>query len=514
VKTPTAGSRSLLLGLDIGTTGAKALLIAADGTVVAAGTAEYPLSTPRPGWAEQDPEAWWRAAVAAIGTALASAGVPAAAVAGVGLTGQMHGLVLLDAAGRVLRPCILWNDQRTARQCGEITRRVGAERLLAITGKPALTGFTAAKLLWVRDHEPGTWAAARHLLLPKDYVRWRLTGDHATDVTDASGTNLLDVGRRAWSAEVVDRLEIPPGWLPRVLESPEISGRVSAAAKSGLAAGTPVVAGAGDQAAQSVGTATIADGDVSVTIGTSGVVFAATGRYRPDPSGRLHAYCHAVPGRWHLMGVMLSAGGSLRWFRDTLGAAEVQAAAAGGPDAYELIDAQAAGVPAGAEGLLFLPYLSGERCPHADPDARGVFFGLSLRHTRAHLARAVLEGVTFGLRDSLDLLPGLGITPGILRFSGGGSRSELWRRLLADVAGLTVETVNSCQGAALGAALLGGVGAGVFADVATACARAVRVTASVRPGPDRGAYDDSYRRYRSLYPALRAEFAAAARPAG
>lgn len=499
MKTP--GSELLLLGLDIGTTGAKALLVAADGTVVSGHTAEYPLSTPRPGWSEQDPADWWRGTVAAIRAVLAAAG--GAEVAGVGLTGQMHGLVLLDAAGRVLRPCILWNDQRTTRQCAEITRRVGAERLLELTGKPALTGFTASKLLWVREHEPGVWAAARHLLLPKDYLRWRLTGEFATDAADASGTNLLDVGRRAWSDEVIGRLEIPPGWLPRLLESPEVSGRVSAdtAAETGLAAGTPVAAGAGDQAAQAIGTATLADRDVSVTIGTSGVVFAATSSYRHDPSGRLHAYCHALPGRWHLMGVMLAAGGSLRWFRDACCSAE--------PRAYEIIDREAAGVAPGAEGLLFLPYLSGERCPHPDPDARGVFFGLSLHHTRAHLARAVLEGVTFGLRDSLDLLPGLGINPGRLRVSGGGSRSALWRQLMADVFNAEVETVNSEQGAALGAALLGGVSAGVFADVETACARAVRVTGRVRPGPGRGVYDDRYRRYRALYPALRAEFAAA-----
>lgn len=496
-------ARPLLLGLDVGTTGAKALLVADDGTIIAGRTTEYPLFSPRPGWSEQNPEDWWQASIASIRSVLTAPGVDAGAVRGIGLTGQMHGLVLLDETGRVLRPCILWNDQRTARQCAEITRRVGAERLLALAGKPALTGFTASKLLWVRDNEPGVWSAARGLLLPKDYIRFRLTGELVTDVADASGTNLLDVGRREWSDEIIEQLEIPTGWLPRLQESPEVSGRISPEASSatGLAAGTPVAAGAGDQAAQSIGTATIADRDVSVTIGTSGVVFAATGSYRYDPTGRLHAYCHALPGRWHLMGVMLAAGGSLRWFRDAFYPDE--------PRAYELIDREAAGVVPGAEGLLFLPYLSGERCPHADPAARGVFFGLTLRHTRAHLARAVIEGVTYGLRDSLDLLPGLGITSDALRVSGGGSRSELWRRLMADIFDAEVETVNSEQGAALGAALLGGVSAGVFPDVETACARAVRVSGRGRPEPGRGRYDEYYRRYRALYPALRAEFRAA-----
>ncbi|MFO7649935.1 MAG: xylulokinase [bacterium] len=493
--------RGLLLGIDIGTTGAKAVLVDGSGAVAAEAVTPYPMQTPRPGWTEQNPDDWWQSCVVSIRALLDEAGVDGTAVDAVGLSGQMHGLVLVDAAGTSLRPCIMWNDQRTAGQCAQIEHRVGRDRLIAVTGKPALTGFTAGKLLWVREHEPGVYERAAKMLLPKDFVRLRLTGVPGTDVADASGTNLLDVGRRAWSDEVLELLEVAPGLMPEAAESPEVTARVSeaGAAATGLLAGTPVVAGAGDQAAQSVGTGIVDEGISSVTIGTSGVVFAATGRCVVDPTGALHAYCHAAPGRWHLMGVTLAAGGSLRWLRDLL------------ESDYATMDELAAGVAAGSEGLLYLPYLSGERTPRADPDARGVFCGLSLRHGRAHVIRSVLEGVAFSLKDCLELLCSLKVECGRVRVSGGGAGSALWRQVMADVFDLELVLVNVTQGAAFGAALLAGVGAGVFADVDSACRRAVRETGAVRPGPDAAAYGRFYERYRALYPALASEFRALAR---
>jgi xylulokinase len=394
----------LLLGIDVGTTGAKAVLVEPGGAVIAEATTEYQMSVPRPGWAEQNPDDWWQATVASIKQVLGCTGGDS--IAGIGLTGQMHGLVLLDEAGTVLRPCIMWNDQRTAVQCAEIEQKVGRAKLIELAGKPALTGFTAGKIVWVREQEPEVYRRVRHVLLPKDYVRYRLTGTLAMDVADGSGTLLMDVGRRVWSDELLQAIDVPREWLPALHESHEVVAEVSAdaAAATGLRAGTSVVAGAGDQAAQSIGTGIAREGVVSVTIGTSGVVFAATNQYGFDPTGELHAYCHAVPGTWHLMGVTLSAGGSLRWFRDTLCEAERAEAARTGRDVYDIIAELASTAPPGSDGLLFLPYLTGERTPHADPDARGVFFGLSLRHSKAHMARAVLEGVTFSLRECLDLL--------------------------------------------------------------------------------------------------------------
>jgi xylulokinase len=501
---------SLLLGIDVGTTGAKAVLIEPDGAVRDEATAEYPMSVPRPGWAEQNPEDWWKATVASIKQVLANA--RGESVAGVGLTGQMHGLVLLEEAGEVLRPCIMWNDQRTAVQCAEIEQKVGRAKLIELAGKPALTGFTAGKILWVRENEPDTYRRARHVLLPKDYVRYRLTGELVMDVADGSGTLLMDVRRRTWSDELLTFLDVPCEWLPSLHESHEVVAEVSAGAASvtGLQAGTPVVAGAGDQAAQSIGTGIAREGVVSVTIGTSGVVFAATNEYRFDPTGELHAYCHAVPDTWHLMGVTLSAGGSLRWFRDTLCEAEKADAARTGRDVYDIITDLAATAPVGSDGLLFLPYLTGERTPHADPNARGVFFGLSLRHTKAHMARAVLEGVTFSLRECLDLLCALGQSCARVRVSGGGSRSAFWRQMMADVFGTEIVEVNVTQGAAYGAALLAGVGTGIYANAEQACERTVHETGSTKPGPNAGAYVDAYERYRVLYPVLAPEFRRAA----
>ena len=486
----------LLLGIDIGTGGCKAILIDAAGSVLGSVTTDYPLSTPRPLWSEQDPGDWWQGTVSSIKGVLGQAGVEAGRVAAVGLTGQMHGLVLLDASGEVLRPAILWNDQRSSDQCDEIHDRVGLERVIAISGKPALTGFTAPKILWVRQHEPEVFEAATRMLLPKDSVRFRLTGAFMSDVADASGTLLLDVSRRAWSDELIDALDVPRSWLPEVTESAVASAAVSRAGAeaTGLVEGTPVVAGAGDQAAEALGCGIVAEGAVSVTIGTSGVVFAATSAPRLDAEGRMHAYCHALAGAWHVMGVMLSAGGSLRWLRDVLGA----------PVPYEVLLEGTADVPAGSEGLLFLPYLTGERTPHADPHARGALVGLTLRHRRAHLTRAVLEGVAFGLRDCLQLLGSLGIDVERVRLSGGGARSPLWRQILADVFDREVATVNVTQGAAFGAAVLAGVGAGVYGGVGEAAGAIVRETHTTCPGPDAARYPACYERYRALYPALAA----------
>lgn len=498
-----------LLGIDIGTTGSKALLVRTTGEPAAEATVEYPMATPKPLWAEQDPAHWWSATVAAIQAVLEQAGIPGTRVVGVGLTGQMHGLVLLDQAGHVLRPCIMWNDQRTADQCAAITRTVGPARVLKLTGNPVLPGFTAPKIAWVREHEPNVYRRIAHVLLPKDYIRYRLTGMLLGEVSDASGTALFDVGRRTWSDEMLAAVDVPRAWLPDVTESPEPSAAITpeAAGRTGLSPGTPVVGGAGDQAAQAVGCGIVREGLVSATLGTSGVVFAASASYRVEPEGRLHAFCHAVPGMWHLMGVMLSAAGSFRWYRDTLGSEEIALARQQRRSAYELLTEQAATVAAGCEGLLFLPYLSGERTPHPDPNARGAFVGLTLRHTKAHLTRAVLEGVSYGMCDSLELMRGLGVPAEQVRASGGGARSKLWRQMLADVFRTPIATLNVAQGAALGAALLAGVGVEIFANVPAAAETVVRVVEEITPGPDADVYARYYPRYRALYPALAGEFA-------
>jgi xylulokinase len=405
---------------------------------------------------------------------------------GIGLSGQMHGLVALDADGQVIRPAILWNDQRTAAECEEIERRIGVERLIRLTGNRALTGFTAPKLLWLREHEPAAYGRIRHVLLPKDYVRLRLTGAHATDVADASGTLLFDVANRRWSGEVLDALELPAEWLPSALESPEVSGRT--------AEGTPVAAGAGDQAAGALGVGVDRPGPLSVVLGTSGVVFAALPAYEPEREARLHVFCHAVPGAWHAMGVMLSAAGSLRWFRDAFAAGAT----------YDELVAEAARVQPGAEGVVFAPYLSGERTPHADPWARAAFTGLSLEHGRGALVRAVLEGVAYGLRDSLELLRDLGVRAEVGRASGGGARSRLWLEIVASVLGVPLELTAAEEGAAYGAALLGGVAAGAFADVHEAVEACVRPRERLEPdGRWQRAYEAGYARFRDLYPALR-----------
>ncbi|MDH7569914.1 MAG: xylulokinase, partial [Armatimonadota bacterium] len=422
-----------LLGIDIGTSGTKALVIDVDGRALGSATVDYPLSTPQPGWAEQDPADWWRATAAAVRAACVRAGISPAEVAAVGLSGQMHGSVFLDENHQVLRPAILWCDQRTAAQCERITATVGRDRVVAITCNPVLTGFTAPKVVWLREHEPSLYARVRKVLLPKDYVRFRLTGEFATEVSDASGTSLFDVPNRRWSGEILSALEIPEEWLPQCYESVEVSGRVNAtaAAETGLREGTPVVGGGGDQAAGAVGNGIVSPGAVSIALGTSGVVFAYAETPEMDPQLRTHTFCHAVPGKWHVMGVMLSCGGSLRWYRDALNQPERDVASRMGVDPYDLITAEAAQAPLGSEGLLFLPYLIGERTPYPDPDARGVFFGLSLRHDKRHLARAVLEGVSFGLRDSFEILRSMGLPITEVRVSGGGARSAVWRQILA-----------------------------------------------------------------------------------
>jgi xylulokinase len=457
-----------LVGLDVGTTGVKAIAITPDGEVIASAEEGYGLSTPQPGWSEQDPEDWWRASQAA----LAGLGVEATPI---GLSGQMHGLVCLDGGGEVLRPAILWNDQRTASECAEIEDRVGLERLIALTGNRALTGFTAPKLLWLRRHEPEVYERIHRIVLPKDYVRLRLTGEWAIDAADASGTLLFDVANRRWSQDVLAALEIPGEWLPPVKESTE-------------------VAGAGDQQAAALGVGVIEPGTVSVVLGTSGVVLAALPAYAHDPQARVHAFCHALPGTWEAMGVMLNAAGALRWFRDAFA-----------PEAsFDELTAKAGRCDAGAGGAIFLPYLQGERTPHADPEARGSFSGLSLHHDRGALVRAVLEGVAYGLRDSLELLRELGVRPTAGRASGGGAHSRLWLEIVASVVGLPLERSVVDEGSAYGAALLAGVAGGAFATANEAVAACVRVRETVEPNPDWARrYGDGYARYRALYPAIR-----------
>ncbi len=479
---------SVLVGIDVGTTGVKALAIDATGEVLARAEIGYELQTPQPGWAEQDPEDWWRAselALASLGDQLGERG-GSEAITGIGLSGQMHGLVCLDEQLAVIRPAILWNDQRTGEECAEIERLVGLEQLIRLTGNRALPGFTAPKLLWLRRHEPDVYARIRHVLLPKDYVRLRLTGELAIDAADASGTLLFDVAARRWSERVLETLEIPAEWLPRVLESPEPSGVTQT--------GVAVAAGAGDQQAGALGVGVVRPGPLSLVLGTSGVVFAALDRYVCDPEARVHAFCHALPGTWEAMGVMLSAAGSLRWLRDVL------APGAG----YEELTAEAARRQPGVEGLLFQPYLQGERTPHVDPHARGAFTGLSLVHDRGALVRAVLEGVAYGLRDSLELLRELGVRAETGRASGGGARSRLWLEIVASVLGLPLELTAVEEGAAYGAALLGGVAAGVFPDAEAAVEACVRVRDRVEPNSDwQEAYELGYARFRALYPALR-----------
>ena len=489
----------VVLGVDVSTTATKAILLRVDGSVVGVASSEYDFVTPGPLRMEQDPRLWWTAAQTAISSVLAKTGTPGGRVESVGVCGQMHGLVLLDARGEVVRPAILWNDQRAAAQCDEIRGIVGRRRLIAITGNDALPGFVAPKMLWVRKHEPEAWARSRHLLLPKDYLRFRLTGEYALDVSDGAGTALFDLAARSWSSEILGWLDLDPAMLPRIVEGPDVVGAVTdqAAAATGLRAGTPVVGGAGDQAANAIGVGAIIPGVAALSLGTSGVAFAPTASPVVDATGRLHALCHAVPQTWHLMGVTLSAAGSLRWLRSEL-APQLT---------WDELTALAASVPQGAEGLAFLPYLTGDQTSHPDPLARAAFVGLTTRHRLGHMVRAVLEGVAYSLRDVFELVRDASPEPlRDIRASGGGTRSALWNQILADVVGVPFALTRNPEAAATGAAILAAVAAGWYRSVDVACAAMVEVATVVEPGPDACAYDGIRAIHRNLYPALRDSF--------
>ncbi len=506
---------SVTLGIDVGTSGTKTLAIDETGKILASSSAEYPCEHPRPGWSEQDPELWWRATCETVKGVLSKANLKPSDVAGIGLSGQMHGSVFLDATGKVIRPALLWNDQRTAVECAEIESKAGGrEALIRMVANPALTGFTAPKLLWVRKHEPNNWERVQQVLLPKDYIRYRLSGTYATEVSDASGTLLLDVANRCWSKELLARLDLDPALLPPCYESPEVSSNVSAigAKETGLAEGTPIVGGGGDQPAGAVGNGIVRVGVISATMGTSGVVFAHTNSPGFDPLGRLQRGCHAVPGAWHVMGVVLSAGGSFQWFRNELGKAEIERAKLLGVDPYFVLSDEAALAGIGAEGLFFLPYLTGERTPHFDPDAKGAWIGLTVRHGRSHLVRSVLEGATYAMRDSLELIREMGVAITQVRLSGGGARNALWRKIQADIYGVDVHTVNSSEGPAFGVALLAQVGTGGFATVAEACDATIRLEDQTTVDPRaKIQYDKAYTIYRKLYQDLKASFVSISR---
>ena len=497
-----------LIGIDVGTSGTKALLCDFRGKILATATVEYPVSTPKPGWSEQDPELWWQATVTSVRKLLRTAGVAAKDVVGIGLSGQMHGAVLMDRRDKVLRPAILWNDQRSADECDDIMRTIGPKRIIRLLANPALVSFTATRLLWVRKHEPKVYARTASVLLPKDYVRFRLTGEKATEVSDASGMLLLDVRHRRWSKTVLAELGIDPSWLAPVYESDVASTHVSstAAKATGLAAGTPVVGGGGDQAAGGVGNGIVRPGIVSATLGTSGVVFAFTAKPVTNPEGGVQTFCHAVPGKWHVMGVVMSAGGGFQWFRNHLGAEERRAAKRRKCDPYEVLTELAASAPPGSEGLYWLPYLTGERTPHRDPFARAAWIGITQRHTRAHLVRALLEGVTYAMRDCLEVIRGMGVRVREIRVSGGGARSAFWRQLQADVYGQPVVTINAAEGPAFGVALLAGVAAGAWPSVEEACRKTIRITGETRPSKNRRLYDERYPLYRKLYRSLKDDF--------
>ena len=497
-----------LIGIDIGTSGTKTVLFDEMGAVICDALIEYPMYQPHNGWAEQLPSDWWQAVAGTLKQVTSKSGIDSSQISGIGLSGQMHGLVMLDEKDQVIRPAIIWCDQRTAKECVEITEKVGAARLIEITANPALTGFTASKILWVRNNEPQNYARCRKILLPKDYIRLMLTGEYATEVSDASGMQLLDIGRRCWSEEVLGKLEIDKALLAPVYESQEVSGQVlaSAAELTGLKAGTPVVGGAGDNAAAAVGTGVVSDGQAFTTIGSSGVVYAHTSKMHIDPAGRVHTFCCAVPGCWHVMGVTQGAGLSLKWFRDTMCQSEMETAAQMGVSPYYLMDSEARKVPIGANRLLFLPYLMGERTPHLDPDSRGVFFGLSAMHQKRDMIRAVLEGVSYSLRDCLEVISGMDTPIDVMRACGGGS-GPLWRQMLADVYNCEVSTIVSKEGPALGVALLAGAGTGVYQNIQEACSIAVLTKDCASPDDKRHQeYEAYYQLYRSIYPSLKEHY--------
>ena len=492
-----------LLGIDVGTSGVKLILLEADGRILANITREYPVSSPYPMWSEQDPEDWWQATCDAIGSALSQASIKPFQIKGIALSGQMVGLVALDKDGQVIRPCIMWNDQRSAKETEELTEHIGQKKILQETSNPLFATFVAPKLVWLRRHEPDEYQRIRHFLMPKDYIVYRLTGHIGTEVSDASGTCLFNIRERRWSDAMIRAMEIPEEWLPPCVESDEIVGKITAeaAAECGLSAGTPVIAGAGDQPAQALGSGIVKPGLCSVTIGTSGVIFAQGDRHIQHPEGLLHSFCHSVHGQWYLMGVMLSAGGSLQWLRDILNLFA--------PIPYNAMTALAGDTSPGCEGLIFLPYLTGERCPHDDPRARGSWIGLTQRHSIAHLIRSVMEGITYGLFDSVQLMRDLGLTINRIYASGGATKSALWRQMLADVFGTEIVTTNVAEGAAYGAAMLAGIGTGEYANAVEAADALIRITEIIEPNPNtRKAYEDTYAIYHSLYPQLKESFSA------
>ena len=495
-----------LLGIDIGTTGAKVILLEEDGAVSANVTEEYETNTPNPLWSEQSTDDWWSATCVAVKKAVQSSGEDNSGIKAVGVSGQMVGLVLLDRDGNPLRPCIMWNDQRSLNEAEDLTAKIGLETILAETSNPLFASFVAPKLAWVRNQEPEVFGKIRHVLLPKDYITYMLTGNIATEVSDASGTCLLNMERRSWSETMVNALGIPAQWLPRCVESDEVIGEVTveAAAATGLSIGTPVVGGAGDQPAQALGCGIVKPGLCSVTVGTSGVVFAQADRHIRHPEGLLHAFCHSVREQWYLMGVMLSAGGSFQWLRDTL--------SAHGDISFDQLTGLAGDISPGCDGLVFLPYLSGERMPYDDPLARGGWIGLTQRHSLAHMTRAVMEGITFGLYDLLQIIRGLGMEIQSIYASGGASESELWRQMLADIFDAEIVTTNATQGAAFGAAMLAGIGARVFKDAAEAAEATIVITGSTEPDQQTHAlYEGAFDLYRSLYPQLKGSFQEMAR---
>lgn len=501
---------SVYLGIDIGTSGTKTLAIQEDGTILASATIEYPLSSPHPGWSEQDPADWWNASAESVRQVISKAKISPTDVKGIGLSGQMHGSVFLNKSGEVIRPALLWNDQRTARECAEIESRAGGrEALIGMVANPALTGFTAPKILWLRNHEPQHYEQLNQILLPKDYIRYKLTGEFATEVSDASGTLLLDVKARQWSSVLLGKLEIEPALLPKVYESEEVSGQLHAAAaqRLGLPVGVPVVGGGGDQAASAIGNGIVSRGVISATMGTSGVVFAHSDEVQIDAAGRIHTFCHAVRNKWHVMGCVLSAGGSFQWYRNQFGLSEIATAKGMHLDPYELLTAQAAQSPAGSEGLFFLPYLTGERTPHADPNARGSWIGLSLRHGKSHFARSVMEGATYAMRDCLELIKEMNIPVEQIRLSGGGARSQFWKQLQADIYGQNVVTINAEEGPAFGVALLAAAGTGAYDNVVEACQATIRVVTETKTCEHaKATYDRGYPIYRQLYQSLRNDF--------
>lgn len=498
-----------LIGIDLGTSATKTVLFDENGNVIASASKEYPLYQPQNGWAEQKPEDWRDAALETITKVVKDSGVDKEEIKGLGISGQMHGLVMLDENNEVIRPSIIWCDQRTAKECEEITEKVGAERLIEITANPALTGFTASKILWVKNNEPENYAKCRHILLPKDYVRFILTGEYATEVSDASGMQLLDVPHRCWSDEVLEKLEIDKSMLAKVYESPEVTGTIlpEIAEKTGLSEKTVVVGGAGDNAAAAVGTGVVKDGKAFTTIGTSGVVFAHSKNVTIDPKGRVHTFCCAVPGCWHVMGVTQGAGLSLQWFRNNFCQDYMEKAKEEGCDAYDYINRDVESVPLGANRLIYLPYLMGERTPHLDPDCRGVFFGLSAIHTRKDMLRAVMEGVSYSMKDCNDILKEMGVEVDDMMACGGGGRSAVWRQMLADMYGCTVKTVAAKEGPALGVAILAGVGAGIYESVEAACDKMIHTDKSCDAIPENTKkYEEYHKIYKNLYGCLKDQY--------